>query len=245
LNAGLSRLRVRRDEVLHCRDARADPRVDREAAGRAGVLSIVSVPLRHRGNVLGALKLYSRRAGAFKEDDVSTLELLAGLLAAHLAELRAAERHRAESTRDGLTGLPNRRAFEERLGTDVARIRRHGGTIALCLLDVDGFQAVNDTLGRKVGDEVLRGIARNLAQVRGEDEAFRLDADEFALIFCEVDTTGARIAASRLAAAIQSDRGCGGVTVTWGVAELDGGDPAALVAQAEDALDQAKRAGSI
>src|SRR5207253_2310191 len=113
--------------------------------------------------------------------DEAVVQLLAGLLAPHLYDGPGSEARPPESRLDALTGLPNRRAFTVRLGAEVARVRRHGGHLALCLVDVDGFQEVNDTLGRVVGDEVLRGVARNLSRVRGEDEAFRVGADEFAL----------------------------------------------------------------
>jgi diguanylate cyclase (GGDEF)-like protein len=242
---GTSGRRLRRDEILHTGDASRDNRVDPEAAARAGIVSIISVPLAHQGRALGALKIYSRRADAFGKEDVWFLQLLAGLLAPHLAYWHEAERRQAESTLDELTKLPNRRAFEVRLGAEVARVRRHGGELALCLIDVDQFHEINDTLGRMVGDEVLRGVARNLAQVRGDDEVFRMGADEFALIFSGADVGGARVAAERLAAAVLHDRGCGGVSVSWGVADLDGGDPAALLAEAEAALEQAKQAGSL
>lgn len=241
----LSALLVRRGEVMLCADARSDPRLDHEAVARAGVVSIASVPLRHRARVLGSLGVYSASARAFDDQDVEVLQLLSGLLAAHLAEWKQLEHRGTESAKDALTGLANRRAFEERLGTEVARIRRHGGRLAVCLVDIDEFHEVNDTLGRAVGDEVLRGVARNLADVRGEDEAFRIAGDDFAVIFCEVDVAGARVAARRLAAAVEDDRGCGGVTISWGVAELEGGDPAALMANAQEALNDAKRASSI
>jgi diguanylate cyclase (GGDEF)-like protein len=243
--SGPSGRRLRRDEILQCSDASRDHRVDQAAASRAGVRSIVSVPLVHRGQILGALKLYSHRPNAFGEEDVRFLQLLSGLLAPHLAYWHESQRRQAESTIDALTQLPNRRAFVARLGAEVARVRRHGGELSLCLIDVDEFHAVNDTLGRVVGDEVLRGVARNLAQVRGEDEMFRTGADEFTLVFSGVDVAGAEAAARRLAASVLSDRGCGGVTVSWGVAGLDGADPVALLSEAEAALALAKRAGSI
>jgi diguanylate cyclase (GGDEF)-like protein len=191
------------------------------------------------------LKVYARRRDVFGEEDVRFVQLLAGLLAPHLAYSLQSRRREVQSALDSLTELPNRRAFLGRLGAEVARVRRHGGELALCLVDVDQFHEVNDTLGRVVGDEVLRGVARNLAQVRGEDEVFRIGADEFALILSGVDVAGAEAAARRLAASVLSDRGCGGVSVSWGVAELDGGDPATLVTEAEEALEQAKRAGSL
>ena len=66
--------------------------------------------------------------------------LLAGLLAPHLYDGPGSEARPPESRLDALTGLPNRRAFTVRLGAEVARVRRHGGHLALCLVDVDGFQ---------------------------------------------------------------------------------------------------------
>lgn len=233
------------EEVVHCRDARADPRVDQAAACRAGIGSMVSVPLRHCGQVLGALKIYSRGPDAFTEEDLGSVQLLAGVLAPHVGHWQASRCRRTESMADPLTGLPARRAFEVRLGAEVARVRRHGGDLSLCLLDVDDFRSVNQTLGRGVGDEVLRAVARNLAHVRGEDEVFRTGADEFAVIFAGVDARRGQVAAERLAAAVQADRGCGGVTVAWGVAGSEGGDPQALLAKATEALERAKRAGSL
>jgi diguanylate cyclase (GGDEF)-like protein len=143
---------------------------------------------------------------------------------------------------DVLTGLPDRTAFEHRLGSEVARIRRHGGQLAVSLLDLDAFQEINDTLGHAVGDEVLRGVAKRLSRVRGEDTAFRVGGDEFAIIFVGADAEGARVAARRLENNILADQGCGGVGVSWGVAELDGGDPAELMTTAEAELRDNKRA---
>src|SRR5947209_950882 len=102
--------------------------------------TVVRIPLAHRGQMLGALKLYPASAEGFDEQDMAAVQLLAGLLAPHLAHWPESERRPAESTLDALTGLPNRRAFDVRLGTEVARVRRHGGSLALCLVDVDEFR---------------------------------------------------------------------------------------------------------
>ncbi|MFL5824617.1 MAG: diguanylate cyclase domain-containing protein [Solirubrobacteraceae bacterium] len=229
-------------EILHCRDAETDGRVNVEACRRLGAVSLLCVPLSRAHGSLGALTVYAGRSGAFHYTDERTLDLLGGVLSAHLTHSEAFEDSSKESMFDILTGLPNRKAFEQRLGSEVARVRRHGGELSVCLLDLDAFREINDTLGHAVGDEVLRGVARRLARVRGEDTAFRLDGDQFAIIFVGAGAEGARAAAKRLEAGIQADQGCGGVGASWGVAELEAGDPAQLMTTAKVELVDTKRA---
>src|SRR5947199_36372 len=169
------------------------------------------------------MALVVRRARVLTGGDAAMLELPEG-----------------EEMVDLLTGLPDRTAFEHRLGSEVARIRRHGGQLSVCLMDLDAFQEINETLGHAVGDEVLRGVAKRLSRVRGEDTAFRVGGDEFALIFVGTDADGARVAAGRLENNVLADQGCGGVGVSWGMAELAGGDPAELMATAEAELRENK-----
>jgi diguanylate cyclase (GGDEF)-like protein len=142
---------------------------------------------------------------------------------------------------DRLTGLPNEWAFELRLGSEVARVRRHGGELALCLIDLDSLDAINFRFGRPAGDLVLRSVARHLSDVRGEDAAFRLRDDTFAIVFIEVGLTGARTAMRRLEASIKSDEKCPRIGLSWGLAELTVPDPAALVASAGSELLRVKR----
>ncbi|HZU61145.1 MAG TPA: sensor domain-containing diguanylate cyclase [Solirubrobacteraceae bacterium] len=239
---GLSSLCQQKGEIVHCRDAQADGRVKQAACRQMNVVSLLSVPVWQGSRVAGALTVTAGVAGAFHYADERALDLLAGMIAAHLTRSVAADRAGRESLYDELTGLQNRRAFEQRLGAEVARVRRHGGVLALCLLDLDEFQEINDTLGHAVGDEVLRGVARRLEQVRGEDTAFRVGGDKFAVIFPDTGVAGARTAAERLETAVLSDADCGGVEASWGVAELAGGDPAELVAAAEADLRDNKRA---
>lgn len=228
-------------EILNCAEASQDPRVNKEACRRMGAVSILCVPVRRVLRPVGVLTVYSSSPSAFQFTDERTLDLLAGVIAAHLNHAERVPPAAKESLHDLLTGLPNRRAFEQRLGSEVARIRRHGGTLALCLIDLDDFQEVNDTLGHPVGDEVLRAVARRLERVRGEDIAFRVGGDEFAVIFSGIGETGARKAVRRLETAILSDPGCGGVEISWAVAELAGGDPAELLAAAKAELRHTQR----
>jgi diguanylate cyclase (GGDEF)-like protein len=88
---------------------------------------------------------------------------------------------------DELTGLPNRRSFEDRLGNALARTQHSGGRLALLMLDLNGFKRINDTMGHWVGDQVLREVAKNLReQVRSFDTLARLGGDEFTMITSEL-----------------------------------------------------------
>jgi diguanylate cyclase (GGDEF)-like protein len=232
---------LRSGEILNCADSGTDARVNPEACRRLDALSILCVPVRRVIRPVGVLTVYSGERGAFQYADERTLDLLAGVIAAHLSRAERLSPIEKEAVHDVLTGLPNRRAFEQRLGSEVARARRHGGALALCLLDLDDFQEVNETLGHPVGDEVLRAVARRLERVRGEDIAFRVDGDEFAVIFSGINEAGARKAMRRLEAAILSDPGCGGVEISWAVAELEGGDPAELLAAVKADLRHTQR----
>jgi diguanylate cyclase (GGDEF)-like protein len=242
LDSSLSAHCARTGDIVHCHDAATDGRLNPEACQLMGAVSVLCVPLGRAEGALGALTVYAGRQRAFHYADERTLDLLGGVIAAHLAHSEAFVQPGRETLYDVLTGLPDKQAFEHRLGSEVARVRRHGGQVSLCLMDLDAFQEINDTLGHAVGDEILRGVAKRLGRVRGEDTAFRVGGDEFAVIFVGAAADGARLAARRLEASILGDQGCGGVGVSWGVAELDGGDPAQMMADAQAELRENKAA---
>ena len=202
--------------------------------------SMLCVPLVHREETVGVLKVYSPAPGNFDEGDVETLELLSGLIAAHMshASLFAAEVHGGRH--DALTGLLNRRAYEERLSVEVARATRFGWPLTLCLLDLDGFKTVNDTLGHPAGDEVLRRVAALIDESRVTDDGFRIGGDEFAILMPKTPREDGALAATRLCRSIGEIEVAGGeIGASFGLAEgLE--DPAALHAAADTELLAAK-----
>lgn len=110
----------------------------------------------------------------------------------------------ALASHDGLTGLKNRRAFEERLVEELARIRRSGQPVSLLLLDIDHFKAFNDSFGHPRGDEVLRSVARLLSRaIRDTDIAVRYGGEEFAIVLPNTDLEGAALMGERLRLAIE------------------------------------------
>jgi diguanylate cyclase len=239
--ASLSGLCVEEGRLLRSDDTDADHRVDSEACRRVSAASMICVPLEHRREVVGVLKVYSGVPANFDDEDVEALELLTDLIAAHIAHATDFEIAAHDSRHDVLTGLPNRRAFEERLAVEISRAHRYDQALSLCLLDLDGFKRLNDRYGHMAGDEVLRGVARLIDESRVADDAFRIGGDEFAILMPQTEPDRARLAAGRLADRIAA-AGLGGecpVCASFGVSR-GLGDPELVVAAADMELLAAK-----
>jgi len=172
--------------------------------------------------------------------DVELVAAVADLTAAAVASERLLLLTRAEARRDGLTGLLNRRAFDERLEDLVARKCPFG----IALLDLDDFKRTNDQLGHQAGDAVLREFAR-VAQrsVRADEEIYRFGGDEFALLIEGVNTMSHVV--ERLLRAVRLHRRRPLPAFSAGVANspTDGRSRAELLARADEALYADKRAG--
>jgi diguanylate cyclase (GGDEF)-like protein len=144
------------------------------------------------------------------------------------------------ATRDGLTDLPNQRAFQDELPQAVATAARYEDSFALALLDVDDFKLVNDHHGHQRGDEILRRLAEVLREARPGDRPYRIGGDEFALSLTHTDADGARAVARRLSRSLSD----AGINVSVGVSALRPGQQAdTLRAEADAALYEAKRQG--
>jgi diguanylate cyclase (GGDEF)-like protein/PAS domain S-box-containing protein len=150
---------------------------------------------------------------------------------------------------DHLTGLPNRRSYEERLAQAIARARRGATPLALAYLDVDHFKQINDGLGHAMGDTVLREFARRLgAAVRSSDTVARLAGDEFVVVLEQV---GSPLECERVAAklldAIRPPFALDGrtlqVTTSIGIAWSPRPEQAALTHAADEAMYLSKHAG--
>ena len=154
---------------------------------------------------------------------------------------------------DGLTGVSNRRSFEEELSMEWRRATRTAARLSLLMIDIDGFKMYNDSLGHQAGDECLREVARVIDDCakRAGDVVARYGGEEFAVLLPETDSSGASVLAERIRAAVQTrsiphpstDLP---VTVSIGVATVNSredGEPSVLVRAADAALYQAKRDG--
>src|SRR5204863_2460033 len=152
---------------------------------------------------------------------------------------------------DELTGLRNLRALQEQLPTWLGPAARTGRRMAVMMMDVDGFKAVNDHLGHGVGNELLKEVANLLRfAVRVGDEPYRFGGDEFVLLLSDADGQGAQIVATRIQEVYRSMgqtlRGTDvEVSFSIGIAVFpeDGSLPETLLRRADDALLTARRPG--
>jgi diguanylate cyclase (GGDEF)-like protein len=149
---------------------------------------------------------------------------------------------------DGLTGLLNRRAFEESLQRDMLRVSRTGLTLGMLLIDIDHFKSVNDLHGHLAGDEVIRKVGSTLQQgVRPADVLARFGGEEFVILMRDVGLREVEATAERLRLGIASLPGLAGamaVTVSIGVTVSQLEDTAdSFLSRCDDALYLAKRSG--
>jgi diguanylate cyclase (GGDEF)-like protein len=158
------------------------------------------------------------------------------------------------ATRDGLTGLPNRRSFDERLTEEARRSTRDRRPLSLLMIDIDYFKPYNDTYGHQKGDECLRTVARAIegALWRASDFAARYGGEEFAVVMPDTSLAGAVLMAERLLKAVEDLRldhvasgAVGRVSVSIGGVAALAPDllPAKLIECADAALYRAKRDG--
>jgi diguanylate cyclase (GGDEF)-like protein/PAS domain S-box-containing protein len=181
--------------------------------------------------------------------DVSARKAVEDQLSAASARLEFLSNH------DGLTGLANRRAFDEALAREYRRARRDGGAVALLMLDVDRFKAFNDLYGHPAGDECLRRVAEAIAASvrRPGDVAARYGGEEFAVVLPDTDEMGAVAVATNILRAVRDlavEHGGSELkiaTLSAGVAavrpEPSDGSPDALLLEADRALYLAKAGG--
>ncbi|GMV28792.1 MAG: hypothetical protein AMXMBFR59_09170 [Rhodanobacteraceae bacterium] len=251
--------------------------------GNPAVTTEYVLPIRLRGELLGMLNLEASDPEVLGEVNRQMLTALADQVAGaiHLAatnarlreinrlveeksdalaqanlRLREANRQLEQlSNRDGLTGIANRRRFDEALSTEWARAQRHGDPIALLLLDIDDFKGYNDGYGHLAGDDALRQVARTLGASlsRAEDCVARYGGEEFGVLLPQSSLADAQQVATHIASAIAQlalphaySRAAPHLTVSIGVASLvpqPGLDALTLVTRADGALYRAKTLG--
>lgn len=240
-----------------------------EDAPREACGSLLALPLRARNRTLGAV-LVTGRHGSFDTASTRVLGILANQAAATLSVIHLKERHKEQAARDGLTGLFNRRAFNELLKQAIGREERREGHFCLVLLDIDHFKKLNDTFGHPAGDAVLRHTADLLARhtrlgdpaaryggevpPRGEkraaSEAARFGGEEFVVVLVDTAEEDALRTAERIREAVAKtpvffEGARITVTASFGLAcwPADGKDPEALISAADRALYAAKEGG--
>ena len=221
--------------------------------------SVAVLPLTRWGQLVGSLNLGSVRSDRFVPGMATNfIEWLAAVASVCLENVANNERLKHIGLTDALTGMHNRRYFEQRLREEVDRALRKGYALSLLILDVDHFKHVNDAHGHLIGDVVLREVAEQVKeQLRLSDAMARYGGEEFAVLLVQTDKPTALAIAERIRTAVASqvvhlpDRKNLKVSLSIGVSTLQeslrGADidlkARELVSAADGALYTAKRTG--
>ena len=210
--------------------------------------SALSVPLEGAAGVIGALTLYHLDGDAFSRDHLRMLLAIgpkAGLTIENAMRYRQAER---SSVTDELTGLPNARSLFTHLHSEVARCRMTGGSVAVMVLDLNGFKQVNDLFGHLVGNQMLQQIGHGLRAVcREQDYVARMGGDEFVVVLLNATPeTLERKSKAFVARVLEAGRSLPGepiVSLSLGHAVFpdDGSDGEHVLAEADKRMYQNKR----
>jgi diguanylate cyclase (GGDEF)-like protein len=211
------------------------------------ILSELAIPLIAGGQCVGVLDLESPKVAAFTHSDIRLLTPFSSGLALLIDNQQKTKQLREQATRDGLTGFYNRRMMDEMVPRELERAVRYHRDMSLAMLDVDGFKAVNDTLGHEEGDRLLRAFAGCIRKVaRASDLLYRYGGDEFLLLLPETTSEQADEILKRLDGALcpELTTTLGRVTFSAGIASyVSDASAKDFVKLADERLYQSKRLG--
>jgi len=179
----------------------------------------LAVPLLYGESAVGVLGVAGSASGS--DDDIETLRLLAQVVAIALHRAYTYPKPKPDQLHDPLTGLGNKRAFDERVEAELARNKRYGHSFSLAFLDLDGLETAYDRLGQAVADEALRAVSSILSKdTRVIDGCFRTGPDDFAIVMPGTSLVGAKTLIDRCRTHIDEARLCDGmVTAAFGVVQ--------------------------
>ena len=225
---------------------RVGPIVGRES------LDWLGVPLIAQQGTLGALVVQSYSGGVrYTNQDMQLLQFVSTQVAAAIERKQAETWLRHIAQHDALTALPNRKLFDDRLQTALARARREQEHLALLYIDLDTFKQVNDTLGHGVGDRLLHEVAQRITGcVRESDTVGRMSGDEFVVLLTAIKLTShAMTVAKKIRTALQQPFVLDGhslhITASIGIAVYPehGAEGQHLIREADHAMYGAKKLG--
>ena len=161
--------------------------------------SIIGIPLKVGNTVVGVMNLSRSITGGFSPSELRLLSLLSDQAAVAISNASLHQMISTQAYTDTLTGLPNRRALDERLEEEILSARRNNYSFAVIMMDLDGFKEVNDTYGHTVGDEVLRLVFTQMWRgVRTTDFLARYGGDELTLILSQTEMSSAQVVSEKI-----------------------------------------------
>jgi diguanylate cyclase (GGDEF)-like protein len=222
-------------------DVKQRPELWQSLAGRTAAMSVLAAPVMHEGEAIGVLVLgWRRRTRTLPEHDLAGINVLTSQAAGAIERDVLLGRLEALALTDRLTGLPNRRLWEETLPRELARARRSGDTVTVALVDLDHFRAYNDEHGRTGGDRLLKEAAASWrACLRDVDLLARHGGAQFAVLLPNCELEDGIEVVDRVRSATPRGETCSGGVATWDGQEFG----EALIARAQKALSLAKHTG--
>jgi len=161
--------------------------------------SIIGIPLLFNNAIVGVMNLSRSIPGGFSRAELRLLGLLADQAAVAISNVSLHKQVTEQANTDSVTGLPNRRALDERLEEDIRHAKRMTAEFSVVMMDLDGFKKVNDTYGHVIGDEILRLLFNYLAEnIRPTDFLARYGGDELTLIIRDADQSVAEIVTQKI-----------------------------------------------
>ncbi|MGH8371924.1 MAG: diguanylate cyclase [Gammaproteobacteria bacterium] len=204
-NSSLPSNAVKLRHVVRCADSETDDRTLRRVSSRTGTRSSVSAPFTFddKQEIAGVLHVASMSQNAFTDEDAEIIQIFANVVGSAIQNARQYDQAMREGREDALTGLLNRRAFEDHVRMLKKEQLNHGQQYSLILFDVDRLKQINDEYGHTAGDNVLKTIASCAKkQVRKSDIVYRLGGDEFAVLQPQTTLDVALLTAERIEKAI-------------------------------------------
>jgi diguanylate cyclase (GGDEF)-like protein len=194
---GLTYTVARNGEMVIVEDIRNHPLYANTPSDWTG--SIIGIPLKMGTTIMGVMNVARWHTGRFSDSELQRLKLLSDQAALAISNASLHQTISRQAYSDTLTGLPNRRALDERLEEEVHAARKNGYSFAVIMMDLDGFKNVNDNYGHPVGDDVLRLVFNQMARgVRNTDFLARYGGDELTLILSQSDLSSALIVSEKV-----------------------------------------------
>lgn len=257
--SGLLGAVIRENSILRMDNMAHDPRNKGFPSGHPSMTSLLAVPVSHLDRVYGRIYLCDKfdKSSFSDEDEELALNFASALSLildnAHKMELLKQEQSLLihSACHDPLTNLPNRLLLCDRIGQAMSHAHRNQTLLAILYCDLDGFKAINDTLGHHTGDQVLKAMGERFVHcMRGDDTVARVGGDEFVFVLSEVESVehAATVAQKILDAIAQSlsvDSHEVILSGSIGIAiyPLDGGAVEHLIKSADTAMYKAKECG--
>ena len=194
---GLTYTVAREGEMIIVENMKAHPLFN--TAPTEWIGSIIGIPLKVGEMVVGVMNLSRMTVGGFSSSELRLLSLLSDQAAVAISNASLHQMISRQAYSDTLTGLPNRRALDERLEEEVLAARRSNYSFAVIMMDLDGFKEVNDTYGHSTGDDVLRVVFNQMARgVRNTDFLARYGGDELTLILSQTEMSSAQVVSEKI-----------------------------------------------